>query len=427
MNIGVARARSRGALLCLLLIALNNSPLALAQERAGSAVAASQLSLDVRQKTFDFVWQKVSDNFYDPNFKGTDWDAVRTKYLPEVERTSDSVAFHAMLKRMLNEIKESHLSIQPPSSPQTGVGIDRLAWVEGKILVKKVEADSPAGRANIQVGDEITAVDGLSVEEIYRQSVHVMSFESRELRAQQRPIGVERKLRGAPDATVTLQIRDRRNQRRELTLKREAKITHGKLEPATFRKLTPAVGYIRIPSYWMGPLKETFDKAFREFSDCKSLIVDVRGNSGGELPLLLDLVGRLMGGDGSLGKLVYRQKEEPLTFKGAGEKAFKGKVVVLIDERSASASEVFAGGLKELGRATVVGNRSGGAVILSLIEPLPTGGSILYPIADVYTSSGYRIEGNGVIPDVEVKKTRRALIEGRDDAMEKALAIASKN
>lgn len=414
-------------LFCLLFFAFNNCIVLKAQERAESATKSGELTLDVRQKTFDLVWQKVADNFYDPNFKGTDWNAVRTKYLAEAEKTSDTVAFHTILNRMVKEIKESHLSVNYPGDPQTDVGLKSLVWAENKILVKKVDADSPASEANIQAGDQILAVDGLSVEEIYRQSVGKMIFESAELLAQQRPFTVERKLRGVPNSAVTLKIRDRQNKQREVVLKRKTKSTHGKLESTTFRRLTPTIGYIQIPSYWWGDLKETFDKAFHELSGCTSLIVDVRGNSGGQSSLLVYFVGRLMEKDGSLAELIYRDKKKPLAFKGTGEKAFKGKVIVLIDETSASASEIFAGGLRDLGRAEVVGNRSGGAVILSKIEDLPTGGSLLYPIADVYTSKGTRIEGNGVKPDIEIKRTRRSLIENHDIVLEKALAIASKN
>ena len=419
--------RRRAPLLLLLFFAVSPALPVSAQERPEPSGGASQLSLEVRRRTFDLVWQKISDSFYDPAFKGTDWHAVRAKYLPEVASTSDSAAFHGMLNRMLDEIKESHLSVNLPASPQTGVGLDRLAWAEGKILVAKVEADSPAGKAGIRIGDEVVAVDGSSAEEIYRRAAHDMTFASPELRAQQRPLTVERKLRGAPGSTVKLQIRAPRKGLRELTLSRSVIVTHDKIEPASFRTLTPGVGYIRIPSYWTGNLRETFDEALQQLSDCTGLIVDVRGNSGGQAALTAYLAGKLMEDDGVLGIFIYRHKREPLAFRGSGEKAFKGKVVVLVDEHSASASELFAGGLQDLGRAKVIGNRSGGAVIASLIEPLPTGGSLLYPIADVLTPGGRRLEGVGVRPDVEVKRTRRGLIEGRDVALEKAVAVASVN
>jgi len=100
-------------------------------------------------------------------------------------------------------------------------------------------------------------------------------------------------------------------------------------------------------------------------------------------------------------------------------------VVILIDGGSASTSEIFAGGLQDVGRAIVVGERSMGAALPSIISKLPSGALFQYAMADFKTASGTLIEGRGVKPDVEVKLTRAALLKGRDPQLDAAIALIS--
>ena len=101
--------------------------------------------------------------------------------------------------------------------------------------------------------------------------------------------------------------------------------------------------------------------------------------------------------------------------------AYLGPVVILTDGGSASTSEIFAGGLQELGRAVVVGERTAGAALPSFFQKLPTGALFQYAIADFTTPKGMLIEGRGVAPDVEVKLSRRSLLEGRDVQLDAAI------
>lgn len=424
--------------LCLVILCLTISNLctgATAQEQqpTNSIADSTQLSLDVRRKTFDLVWETVRASYYDASFKGVNWDGVRAIYLPEVERVADSDGFHALLNNMVKELKESHLSVIPPPkaknaggvSAQANIGIE-LELIEGQIIVTQVERDSPASKAGIQIGERLVSVDDTTVERIYQQFLKVQTIDSAELRATQRALSVMRKLLGAPGTKVKLKLYDRKNRVRQVILERMPSATHGAVKPATFRKIKPSVGYLQIP-IWAGKLDKQLDEVFQDCAGCQTLIIDLRGNIGGVGALALGLAKRLMSHDGSLGELRYRDRKESYKFPGAGDQAFKGKVIVLIDAKSASSSELFAAGLQDAGRAAVIGTRSAGAVLLSLIKPLPTGGSMLYPIADVFTPKGTRLEGRGVIPDIEVKMRRQALTEGRDLVLEAAIALASKS
>src|SRR5262249_36246142 len=107
--------------------------------------------------------------------------------------------------------------------------------------------------------------------------------------------------------------------------------------------------------------------------------------------------------------------------------AYLGPVVVIIDEMSASTSEIFAGGMQSLGRATVVGRRSAGAALPSILEKLPTGAVFQYAIGDFRTPKGALIEGRGDTPDIEVNLSREALLSGKDPQLEAAIKAINRS
>jgi carboxyl-terminal processing protease len=97
-------------------------------------------------------------------------------------------------------------------------------------------------------------------------------------------------------------------------------------------------------------------------------------------------------------------------------------VAVLIDETSASASEVFAGGMQAIGRVRVFGSTSLGGVLPAVTDRLPNGDVLYHAIADFATPDGTVLEGRGVLPDEPVRPTRADLLAGRDPVLDAALA-----
>ena len=100
---------------------------------------------------------------------------------------------------------------------------------------------------------------------------------------------------------------------------------------------------------------------------------------------------------------------------------YSGPVAILVDGFTASTSEIFAGGMQDLKRAHVFGERTAGAALPSHIERLPNGDGFQYAIANYISASGRQLEGNGVIPDVEVALDQAALSEGLDPVLQAAL------
>ena len=100
---------------------------------------------------------------------------------------------------------------------------------------------------------------------------------------------------------------------------------------------------------------------------------------------------------------------------------FSGPLAILVDDTSASTSEIFAGGLKDLKRARLFGTRTAAAALPSAIEMLPNGDGFQYAMANYISEGGKPLEGLGVTPDVETPLSRTALLAGKDPALDAAL------
>jgi carboxyl-terminal processing protease len=188
-----------------------------------------------------------------------------------------------------------------------------------------------------------------------------------------------------------------------------------------WRRARPDVGYVRF-NMFMDPegLAATIAEAVKGCSDCKGFVIDVRGNPGGLGALAMGVAGWFTDRSGTqLGTTYLRGL--PLKFViFPRPEPFRGPLAVLVDGGSASTAEILAGGLKDIGRARIFGTRTAGAALPSVIERLPNGDGFQYAIANYISQGGKPLEGIGVTPDVEVRPTRRQLIDGKDPALDAA-------
>ncbi|MGD8258751.1 MAG: S41 family peptidase, partial [Desulfobacterales bacterium] len=116
----------------------------------------------------------------------------------------------------------------------------------------------------------------------------------------------------------------------------------------------------------------------------------------------------------------FRNKRVEYSFDSARD-AYLGPVVVMIDVRSTSSSEYFAGSMQSIKRAVIVGERSPGYLLIANWKKLLNGASFMYAFAQPIMPDGKIIEGNGVIPDIEVKLDRDALLKGKDSQLDAAV------
>lgn len=334
--------------------------------------------------------------------------------LDKVEKVSD---LSRTVNRALRDFGISHVRFLTPTQAEnrnrtTVVSIGVMARPEkSTLIVTTVIPDGPAATAGIKQGDVIIEVDGKAPE-----SPAVLTGE----------IGSEVKLKvKSGDAE------------KELTLKR-ASVSNARPETLTWVAEDTAV--LRIWTFSRGYNRRNIETLMKEASQkAKYMIIDLRSNGGGSTANLLHLLSLFVKADTDIGTFVGRStvrdyekdntpSTDPIKIAAAAKnkyrtrkqtlEPFAGKVAVLINRGSASASEIFATGLREAINAPILGTRSAGAVLASVFGTLPQGFQIQYPVSDYVSIKGVRLEKNPIVPDIEVTGTAQ---DGKDPVVEKAV------
>ncbi len=394
-----------------------------------------------RIASFEKVWNTINDRHYDPTFGGVDWKRVRERYEPLARKAATDDELHGVLRRMLAELKLSHFGIFPKNltaeqiNRETGyAGIDIL-MIDGMPIVNRVDAGSPSATIGLKPGYLLSKVDGQSANEILK--VFDKSLEGRSVTDAARKIYRERhletKLNGKPGTDVTIEMLDAKDSPMSFTIKR-VQFTGQMSQPfGNFpsqqvhfesKRLAPDIGYIRF-NMWIMPQMSKLRTAVRELSDTKALIIDLRGNPGGIGGMAPGLAGLMLNEQRSLGTM--RTRDSSMDFIAYPQRdPFSGKVLILTDHGTGSTSEVFAGGMQDIGRGTIVGETTAGGVLPSVFDTLPTGALFQYAVSDYRTPKNVLLEGRGVSPDITIVQTRKALLAGGDRQLERAIELIRK-
>jgi carboxyl-terminal processing protease len=381
----------------------------------------------LRRETFVFVWEKIRDEYIDPSFGGHDWGAVRREYEPLVAAAKTSGAFHELLGKMLGELGfSSHLGIIPPHRATREMAANPaprfypeglvLRLVENRVTVSSVKPGSPAERAGLQPGCVILKVGDTALEPV--ESSAPSPERARAL------VDARRAVSGESGSPVVLTVLDEKDGERTISVPRNAPFkerAHLAKPELEFHAIAPRVGYIWFDG-WAFNLAPLLEKAMNGFGDTDGLIIDLRQNRGGTNPGMDYLAQALLAEPGVMALVASRNGERiEYKHKGGGQKAYRGRVAILIDEASGSGSEVFAAAMQDKGRAVILGRTSYGGVQNSTQVELPTRGILHYPHSDMKSPKGRTIEGIGVIPDIPVEMTRTDLFAGKDTVVERAI------
>jgi len=237
---------------------------------------------------------------------------------------------------------------------------------------------------------------------------------------------------GSPGETLTLTLAGPSGISRDATITRAESpgdvVQLGYLPPLTVvfheELLTEGVGLIRF-NVFMQPAGSRFTQAMTHLLEqgAQGMVVDLRGNPGGVVAMIMGMAGHFVGTPGqSLGQITQRHMTLYLRINPRlPEQRLEGPVAILVDELSASTSEVLAAGLQGLGRARVFGTRSAGMALPSIFEVLPNGDGFQFAIGDLHGPNGKRLEGQGVQPDVVVPLTASQLEARQDPVMNAAV------
>ncbi|MBP1749204.1 MAG: carboxyl-terminal protease [Deltaproteobacteria bacterium] len=331
-------------------------------------------------------------------------DLVKRNYVEEVK---DKDIVYAAIKGILESL-DPHSSFLPPDmykEMQTdtkgefgGIGIEITLKDGFPIVITPIE-DTPAFKAGIKSGDHIVKIDGKNTKN--------MSL-----------LDVVKLIRGPKGKAVTLTVaREGTQGLKEYTVQRETIM----VKSVKFRMLSDEYGYIRLAQFQEKTSKD-LDNALKELQKAnkekplRGLVLDLRNDPGGLLEQAVEVSdkflseGLIVSIEGRAGK---RNPEENKMKFYAQKKGIKyaGPMVVLVNEGSASASEIVAGALQDYKRAVIVGTKSFGKGSVQTIFPLGDGSAVRLTTAKYYTPKGRSIQSEGIVPDITVENN---FVKSRD-------------
>jgi carboxyl-terminal processing protease len=390
--------------------------------------AQKQLNVD----SFETVWSTIRDKHWEKNPGGLDWQAVHDEFRPKIEKTETMEDVRAVMRQMLDRLHQSHFAILPLAiyqdieSREEGDGTPGfdVRALDGRAIVTEVAPGSVAAKAGVQAGWEVSSAAGKDLAPLIAQLKSVPDLHELALER-----AVMARVTGPPGAARRFIFLDGAKAPRTLDLP----LAPPRGEMAPFGNLPPQhvwfeskklgnTGYVRFNMFLdLVRVMPSFGTAVEACRRCDGMVIDLRGNPGGIGGMAMGMAGWLVDKPGQrLGTMYMRGATLNFVINPRAD-AFNGPLAVLVDGSSASTSEIFAGGLKDLGRARIFGTRTAAAALPSVITKLPNGDGFQYAIANYISQGGQPLEGNGVTPDVEVKLTREALLAGHDPVIDAAL------
>ena len=381
--------------------------LAQAQGTTGAAdpgvSKVGELTAEQKEQVIKSISEVVTQRMFVPGVDFSKWPENLEKHKADLDKATDDRGFALAINRALREFGLSHVRLRTPqagaqrrSGPSTvGLGIQAQKEEVGGLLILAIVPKSPAAEAGLEQGDFILEVDGKAPE-----SPAVLS--------------------GEADSKVSLKVKKKAGETIVLELTRKSFST-ARVDSLTWNGEDAAV--LKVHSFSRGYNRENIEKLCQEAAKAKYLVLDLRSNGGGATNNLIHLLGLLLPVETNVGVFVSRrtyqdyEKENPAgpkdvvsvanwaprkyRTKKEGVDPFKGKVAVLINRGSASASEICAAALRECAASPIVGSKSAGAVLASTYARLALGWELQYPVTDYVTIKGVRLEGNPLQPDYE--------------------------
>ncbi len=286
-----------------------------------------------------------------------------------------------------------------------GIGIYMVADKDsGRVVVYYPIPNSPAEAAGLKAGDKIISVDG--------KEYTADDFNT-----------IADYIKGKDGTSVNIVV-ERDKERLSFDIKREKINTN----PITTEVLDNNIGYLKLPSFDEDTSKD-FEEKVKELQDknIKSLIIDLRNNGGGIVTEATDIADMLLEKGQTIISTVDNKDKKEITYS-KNDPTFKMPVVVLVNENSASASEILACSLQDNERAKIIGTKTYGKGIIQTLLSLADGSGLKITTEEYYTPKGTTIHKVGITPNEEVKlpddvKSIYSVTKDEDTQLKKAIEV----
>jgi carboxyl-terminal processing protease len=366
------------------------------------SAGAQILSPESRDKVLKAIETIVTRRAFVAGADFAKWPEFLQRHRADIDAAQDVPSFSREVNRAFREFGVSHLALRSPrqfqasrSTNAVGIGVMTRKEDDG-LRVFAVLPTGPAAGSGLEVGDVIVEVDGKTP-----QSTDALD--------------------GDEGTKLAVKVKKPTGEVKELALERRRFST---VRPETLTWVDEEAAVLRVPTFNVGYNRRAVEKLLSDAAGAKYLILDLRSNGGGLVSNMRHLLGLLLPEGSPIGTSIDKDEAERYTVATHGDTKdaiaiarwidspqktrrgevypFPGKIAVLINRGSGSASEITAAALKEDAGALLVGTRSAGAVLTSLVAPIPESFGLQYPITDYITAKGMRLEGHPLIPDVEV-------------------------
>jgi carboxyl-terminal processing protease len=358
---------------------------------------------DSPKTVLDQAWQIVNQKYVDPNFNQVDWQAIRVDLLNAEYSSTDQA--YAALREALGELGDRYTRFLDPEQYQaltnqtsgelSGVGM-RLTLDEAdrRLTVLEPMENSPAMLAGIESGDLILEIDGQSTDNMRVEEAAQL-------------------IRGDVGTQIKLRIARPGVEEFDVTLTR-ARIALPAVHYSLKQEGATQVGYIRLSefsSHAAEQMREAIENL--EQQNVQGFVLDLRGNPGGLLYASIDIAQMWL----NEGDIVHTVDRDGFSedFQAQDRALTNLPLAVLVDNNSASASEILAGALQDNGRATIIGDRTFGKALVQSVHKLSDGSGLAVTIAHYYTPNGTDISQRGITPDVRVDMNSAAQVRTSSD------------
>lgn len=348
------------------------------------------------EATVEETWNLVDKYYIDRSFGGQDWNEVRQKYLKAAAQTAnDEAQIIKLLSSMVDSLKDKYSRVLDPNAYSAiqkydliGVGATLMPDDNKDIVVGAPPIPgSAAARAGLEVGDTVLAINGVSNKG--RNAFDIIDQIS------ENP--------DAPTVTMTVQKKGEKSAK-DYTLKRQfAEVKNPiRYKISERRQDGTVVAYVRI-SEFNGLVKAKLEEALRELkaAGANAYVLDLRQNTGGAFQSAVEISSLFI--SDHVATYVVDNADVKLPFRTAADKLAIDKsdpLVVWIDGRTASASEVLAGSLHDNCRAVLMGSTSFGKGLIQAVYGLKNGAGLVLTVARYVTPNGTDIQGTGIKPDL---------------------------
>jgi carboxyl-terminal processing protease len=400
---------------------------------AGALTA--QVSRDERGmalKMLEMTKSEIKQNYYDPNFRGLDVDQTFDQARERLKTAPSRDALMMTIAAAVMAFDDSHTTFYPPDR---AADIDygwRMAMPGNNCYVSHVKPKSDAEAKGLRRGDRLLLIDGMrpTRETLWQLYYHYFTI--------------------SPAASVTMTLLSP-GATKPHVLNIETKITKtaGLLTYQTWDQKALRKGWYddnKVDEFrqfgkdlliWkmhsFVRTESSVDAAVAKARECKTLILDLRGNGGGYVDIEKRLLGYFFDKDIKIGDEKKRKETKPAFAKSRGSDVFKGDLILLVDHESASAAEIFARIVQLEKRGKVIGDKTSGSVMTSKFFPLDMGfGNNLYfgasiTVGDFIMPDGKSLEKTGVVPDEILLPTGKDMAESKDPVLSYAAKLAGVN